>query len=313
MKLILCSVVLLAVVCIHAQDVDNTTNGVVYLWGVTYCPNCGSGRRWGPIECDNYQDAISKMHDIMHSEAEEGRTCFLFIITFEKPPATIWPSKSDNYKENFETVTVDVTINIVRDASGKIEEIEFCLAIVKGDAHYITYDGAKLNFQGTCSYYLSTFENSPGKDLPEFQIIGRNDHPMPRMKTRSVLVETTIIFGGHEIVFQRDGTVLIDGIPTNDVFTGPGFQVVPGSDNDKFLVENGISVTYNGSKMSAFISMPPAYKDLISGMLGNFNFDAADDIRDADGNPRPDGPHGHCLIGNSYQVEPVAECSFECP
>jgi hypothetical protein len=299
-------------VCIHAQDVDNTTNGVVYLWGITFCPTCGSGKRWGPIEFNSVKEAQDKAAEIAEKEAEIGRSCHIFVITSEPPPPNVWPPVPNNDKGSDIQVLAVFRLTI-RDAYGRIWYDACCVAFIRGDAHYITYDGAKINFQGTCSYYLSAFGGAPGKGLPTFQIIGKNDHPMPRMKTRSVLVATMVFFGNLEINFLRDGTVLIDGTETNDEYTGDGFRVVPGSDEDKFVADNGISLTYNGSKMSATVTMPVEYKGLIVGMLGNYNGDAADDIRDADGNPQPDGPHGHCLIGNSYQVEPEEECSFDCP
>jgi hypothetical protein len=221
------------------------------------------------------------------------------------------------YKDyiTFEDLKNDVDGNSIRKKrDNSIDHCACCEANVRGDAHYTTFDTAVLNFQGTCSYVLSEYVVSQDRpDLPAFKIIGTNDHPKPRMQTRSVLVVVTIIYNGHEVIFQRNGNVQVDGINIIDDYAGDGFKVEPGDDEDRFEADSGVVVAFNSKKASAIIDMPTVYEGHLSGMLGNYNGDDVDDIRDADGNPRPDGPHGHCLIGNSYQVEPVSECSFECP
>jgi hypothetical protein len=299
MKVLLVVVLLGALACVHAQGQGTEE---VWLWGFTFPPGSGGQRKkWGAEKFPNRDAAKKRMNEIIEAERKNGRSCYIFVIGKEFPEH--WPDVKERKKRD-----------VYSDVGQGDEQYSGCTARVAGDAHYYTFDGEKINFQGTCVYRLASNNMSPAHNLPALQLIGTNGHPKPRMTKISVLMELMIIYNEQHIIFREDGEVMVEGaiVTSTTGYPSFGFTVYPGETVDEFISDIGLRVSFERAKFAADIYMPDDYQGLLNGLLGNFNGDPADDRRDNFGNVQPANKQGDCLIGTSYTVEDEP-CSYDCP
>jgi hypothetical protein len=184
--------------------------------------------------------------------------------------------------------------------------VSFDKACVEGDPHFTTFGGQKLNFQGDCSYVFAETDFAD-PHMPNVKIVGVMERLKPRFKT-TLLKEMKIHVGGEEIEMYNDGVVEIGGDIIIDDVDADQYYVFFYDDGSAVFVHKATFLSvYFSAKYKASVLMPTNID--VRGFLGP----DTDELKDANGDVQPDNPHGHCLIGDSYQVEPEAQCSFDCP
>ncbi|XP_026171872.1 alpha-tectorin [Mastacembelus armatus] len=148
---------------------------------------------------------------------------------------------------------------------------------VWGDPHYITFDGARADFQGTCSYII-TQSVSHGPNETQFQVVATNNH---RGSNRVSFVSAVDIHLSNqpESVSIRIGPnkrVKVDGnevtLPTN---AGTLAQVLR---QGSYIVVDAIDliVQFDGQS-TLLVRIGQNRKNKVSGMCGNSNNDRSDD------------------------------------
>ncbi|XP_044035416.1 IgGFc-binding protein [Siniperca chuatsi] len=148
---------------------------------------------------------------------------------------------------------------------------------VWGDPHYITFDGAMADFQGTCSYII-TESVSHGTNETQFQVVATNNH---RGNNRVSLVSAVDIYLSNqpESAYIRIGPnkrVTVNGIEVSLPTTaGTLAQVVM---QGSYIVVNAIDliVQFDGQR-TLLIRMGQNRQNRVTGMCGNSNSDPADD------------------------------------
>jgi hypothetical protein len=179
----------------------------------------------------------------------------------------------------------------------KVKPTDWCYA--SGDPHYNTFDRKMIHFMGTCGYTL--VQPVPGNDLevPDFEVVAKNEHRHGRTHVAYVEYTITRVYG-LEIKLSLNKEVFVNGVEVN----------VPWRDHDKVCVEMegnnpmvttdfGLRVLYDGHHYVK-VGLPKIFARNIEGMCGNWDGNADNDMITKD--HRPVGAHDYTEVGNSWQA-----------
>ncbi|XP_026150219.1 IgGFc-binding protein-like [Mastacembelus armatus] len=185
--------------------------------------------------------------------------------------------------------------------------ISHATCTASGDPHYRTFDGYKYDFQGTCVYQLVGL-CSQQPELVPFNVTVQNDNRGNKVVSYTRTVTLSIYGITLTISKEFPYKVLLNGqlasLPLNY-----DNQVVVILSGRTAVVKTaaGITVTFDWWS-TVRVTLPSTYQGAVSGLCGNYNGKAEDDLTMPNGQTATDG----AKLGESWQVALVPGCSSVC-
>ncbi|CAK8684363.1 unnamed protein product [Clavelina lepadiformis] len=172
-----------------------------------------------------------------------------------------------------------------------------------GDPHYVTPDGRKYDFMGSCVYNFATTNSLVMTDPKYFSIETANEHRRGHTRV-SYLSNVTITLGSGDVIFLgKDSYATVNGDETSE-YESPEFKVAPSGTSMVLTTKYHLRVSFNGDGL--VVKIPSTYKQKINGLCGNYNDDESDDLEKSDGTVTDDVNE----FGDSHQV---GDCTDETP
>uniref|UniRef100_A0A8C4YFY3 VWFD domain-containing protein n=1 Tax=Gopherus evgoodei TaxID=1825980 RepID=A0A8C4YFY3_9SAUR len=163
-----------------------------------------------------------------------------------------------------------------------------------GDPHYISFDGKKFDFQGTCLYQFAGL-CIKSQDLVDFQVLVQNDH------RGSQVVSFTKV---NRSVFLCHSCLL----------SVRPFSLIPCTNNSKISIyrrgqeavvqtDFGLTVAFDWQGRIT-VTAPSTYAGAVCGLCGNFNGDKGDELTTRGGTLAPNPT----VFGQSWKVKEIPGC-----
>uniref|UniRef100_H9GN33 VWFD domain-containing protein n=1 Tax=Anolis carolinensis TaxID=28377 RepID=H9GN33_ANOCA len=173
-----------------------------------------------------------------------------------------------------------------------------------GDPHYLSFDGKRFDFQGTCMYQLAGLCEKR-KDLVDFQVLVQNDHRGSQSVSYTRLVEIHI--NGTAITISREnpGKIKVNGLLTNLPYSIEN-QILVFRKGQEAVVQTAFHLTVTFDWQSRVtVKVPSTYAGALCGLCGNFNGNKNDDMTMKDGNVASNAP----AFGQSWKVKEIPGCT----
>ncbi|XP_075697037.1 IgGFc-binding protein-like [Rhinoderma darwinii] len=193
---------------------------------------------------------------------------------------------------------------VVRNGIRNCFPRSYGVCTASGDPHYISFDGTKFDFQGTCVYQLSAVCDKT-RGLTDFEVWVQNQNRGSIRVSYTSVVHIKVYDQEIEASRQHPNKVMINkrliNLPFRSSDGRSSFYRNPGS--TVFSFDNGLKVTYDHNSIVRVIA-PATYANALCGLCGNFNGVRNDDLIPKDG-IRPTNP---TTFGKSWKVGEVNRC-----
>ncbi|XP_059389537.1 IgGFc-binding protein [Carassius carassius] len=201
------------------------------------------------------------------------------------------------------------------DGVHRCKPVRQAICEASGDPHYVSFDGLRFDFQGTCTYILSQSCGLERTNLTHFSIQVENERWWPnRYHKVSVTQQVALtVYGSTIILRQNEPQILVNGVLTNLPYSssslkGPLVQAY--KEGIYYIIKTGFGlyVTYDLS-YHVTVTIPDNYSNKTCGLCGNFDGIPSNDFRLPDGNITQDVN----IFGRAWKVDvPGVMCEDGC-
>ncbi|XP_013358358.1 PREDICTED: mucin-5B [Chinchilla lanigera] len=167
--------------------------------------------------------------------------------------------------------------------------------VAYGDGHFITFDGERYSFEGSCEYMLAQdYCGGTANAKGTFRIVTEN---VPCGTTGTTCSKAIKIFlESYELILHEGGFKVVERGPGGDLPYKVRYMGI-------FLVietRSGMAVSWD-RKTSVFLRLPQSYKGRVCGLCGNFDDNAINDLT-----TRSQAVVSDALeFGNSWKLSPT--------
>ncbi|XP_062996673.1 IgGFc-binding protein-like [Elgaria multicarinata webbii] len=176
-----------------------------------------------------------------------------------------------------------------------------------GDPHYITFDGLKFDFQGTCVYQLTGL-CVKRKDPVDFLVLVQNDHRGSQAVSFTRDVEIYVYETSIVISRKNPGKVMVNGLLTNLPYSIKSNRISMYRRGQEAVVQTDfhLAVTFDWQSRVT-VTVPSTYADALCGLCGNFNGNKQDEMTMKNGTVAL----SPSAFGQSWKVREVPGCTEE--
>ncbi|XP_073457695.1 IgGFc-binding protein-like [Aquarana catesbeiana] len=176
-----------------------------------------------------------------------------------------------------------------------------------GDPHYVSFDGLRFDFQGTCIYQFAGLCKK-SDDLIDFQVNVQNEFRGSKVVSYTSAVQVKLCDFDISIQRQYKDRILVNGLLTNLPFVVDNGKLSIYKQGYSAILQTsfGLRVTYNWDSYIS-VTLPSTYAGAVCGLCGNFDGKKENDLT-MKNNQLTTKP---LLFGNSWKVQNVPGCYEE--
>ncbi|KAE8594550.1 hypothetical protein XENTR_v10019687 [Xenopus tropicalis] len=216
---------------------------------------------------------------------------------------------------NPSTRKVECKINRCKSSEkcGVVNGIQNCYPLsygtctASGDPHYVSFDGVRYDFQGTCIYQLAGLCKKT-EGLVDFTVNVQNENRGSKVVAYTSAVNVTLCNLQIGITRQYKDRILVNQVLTNLPYSVENgkLSIYKQGFNAILQTSFGLRVVYNWDSYVE-VKIPSTYTGAVCGLCGNYDGDKNNDFT-MKNNQVVTKP---LLFGNSWKVQNVPGCYEE--